>query len=501
MADLYAEEAADDGYEPEFVDRPVSHTGHVFTMDEGNTWDLSKAPSSLEEAGDGVLETVTEKGDTESFPRHNVPFVDRMWVHVRAGRGGDPKPKTKRTYGFKGPGYGGHGGHVFIRCTDQIDSLLSIKQEVHAKNGGNGGQVNPNGRGIHGDDCTIYVPPGTIIRERVKTGHKSDANRSVHRSRFLYQFLADKEMIRICRGGKGGVGYSSFKKHDGRMGAPGESKKLELELRLVTDVALLGKPNSGKSSIASSVCRMMTRIGPEEYSTTRPHTGVVRFRDGINIKITDLPGVTEGAAEDKLRGQRVLRHMYRAKLLVYVIKMGKGRDVVGTSEDPLKDFEVVYNEVMKHDAAWNEHRKWIVCATMCDMLHKDSLFHLDSLYFRLRARFPEVVVIGTSARFGLGIKRLVDEIRTQLYPDALVPSFRERQIPIQRLIAPSAEEVRQIIEEFYASGRYSLLEAQAQQDDVRVYLPEDEGSRIALGLRGDVEQLSSSAPFVQQIDA
>ncbi|KAF4649684.1 GTP-binding protein 10, partial [Perkinsus olseni] len=154
----------------------------------------------------------------------------------------------------------------------------------------------------------------------------------------------------------------------------------------------------------------------------------------------------------------------------------------GASEDPLKEFEVVYNEVMNHDTAWNEQRKWIVCATMCDMLHKDSLFQLDSLYFRLRARFPEVVVMGTSARFGLGIRRLIDEIRTQLYPDALVPSFRERQIPIHRLIAPSTEEVRQITEEFYASGRYSLLEAQAQQDGIKVYLPEDEGLRAALGM-------------------
>ncbi|KAF4706653.1 GTP-binding protein 10, variant 2, partial [Perkinsus olseni] len=133
LADLYAADAAENGgdYEPEFVDRPVSHTGEVFTLEAGNTWDLSSAPSSLEgAAGDGVLETVTEKADMESFPRHNVPFVDRMWVNVRAGRGGDPKPKTKRTYGFKGPGYGGHGGHVFMRCTDQIDSLLSVKQEV-----------------------------------------------------------------------------------------------------------------------------------------------------------------------------------------------------------------------------------------------------------------------------------------------------------------------------------------------------------------------------------
>ena len=302
---------------------------------------------------------------------------------------------------------------MILRGCSRVESLVDLPSDnmISAEQGMDGSQFS---RGLHGNDRVVDVPLGTIIRERVKTDKRTAEGRTIYAPRFIYQFLKDNDTITLCEGGMGGVGPQTFKKADGRKGASGTKKSIDLELRLVNDCCLLGIPNSGKTSIISSLTSSLTRIGPEPYSTTRPHLGTLQFRDGLEVKLLDLPGVVEGDAHDKERGIRTLRHTYRSKVLMYCI------DLSNTDVDAFTQFELLRNEVKSFDPLNFNSRKELIVATKCDMLHRDTLVNLDSLHFRVRARMDShIPVVGTSARFGLGINRLVHQIRTLLFPNAI----------------------------------------------------------------------------------
>ena len=358
-----------------------------------------------------IIDRLT-RTNTESFPLAERDFVDRRQILFRSGKGGDPAPNTVRGQKRNGPAFGGHGGSIFLRGSATLESLsdLPVDDTLSADRGGDGHQYS---RGLHGRDRIVEVPLGTIVRERVKTDEFTTEGRRIYAPRFMYQFLKDGDMIKLCEGGKGGIAPLTFKKDDGRKGAIGEKKSIDLELRLLSDCALIGAPNSGKTSILSSMTSSLTRIGPEPYSTTRPHLGTLHFRDGLGIKIVDLPGIVEGDSSDKFRGLRILRHMWRSRLLLYCI------DVSNSDMDPFEQLELLRNEIRQYDGN-KFSRKEIIIATKCDMLHKDTLVNLDSLHYRVQARMgSDIPVVGTSARFGLGINHLVHQMRSCLYPTDL----------------------------------------------------------------------------------
>ena len=370
--------------------------------------------------------------DTESFALLHRDFVDRRRILFRSGKGGDPAPNAVRGQKTTGPAFGGHGGSLILRGCSKTESLVDLPttDTISADSGGDGKGTS---RGIHGRDQIVDVPLGTIVRERVKTSLKTDEGRTIYSPKFVYQFLRDGDSFILCHGGKGGVGPLTFKKGDGRKGATGEKKSVDLELRLVNDACLLGIPNSGKSSIISSLTSTMTRIGPEPYSTTRPHLGTLQFRDGLSVKLLDLPGIVEGSSVDKERGIRVLRHTYRSKLLLYCV------DISNEEIDPYLQLELLREEVKKFDPKYFDEKRELVIATKCDMLHKDTLINLDSLYFKVLSRIGDhVPVLGTSARFGLGINRLVHQIRQLLYPTAI--GLARPRLPVQTVQANEIHE-------------------------------------------------------------
>ena len=375
-----------------------------------------------------ILNRLTNS-DNESFPLMERDFEDRRRILFRSGKGGDPAPNAVRGQKTSGPAFGGHGGSIILRGNSKLESLVDLPTDdtISAEPGGDGTRYS---RGLHGQDRVVDVPLGTIIRERVRTDQKTDEGRRIHAPRFVYQFLKDNDSFVLCQGGLGGVGPVTFKKGDGRKGAQGEKKSVDLELRLLNDCCLLGIPNSGKTSIISSLTSSLTRIGPEPYSTTRPHLGTLQFRDGLEVKLLDLPGVVEGDSSDKKRGIRTLRHTYRTKLLIYCI------DISHPEVDPFMQFELLRKEVAGYDPMNFSARKELIVATKCDKLHRDTLINLDSLYFRVKARISEQIpVVGTSARFGLGINRLVSEIRQMLYPN--VVGFPRPRAPVEILEQPS----------------------------------------------------------------
>lgn len=351
--------------------------------------------------------------DMESYPRLQKPFVDRLWLDVKAGNGGNPAPNVNRSPTLKGSGYGGHGGAVYLKATHLIESYLDIPQTVKALPGGDGAGTH---RGKNSKDFCLQVPVGTIVRQRVYSGERTSEGRRIYLPQFRYQFLRSGDTWVAAKGGIGGVGPQSFKKRDSRRGTAGERAKLELELRLLNDCALVGMPNAGKTSLLAAMSRSHTRIGPEEFSTTRPHVGVIRYRDRLEIRVCDLPGVKRGAHADKDMGRRILRHTYRARALAIVIDVARGDR---PESDTLEEVEMLREEACRYDPL-NREKPWMVVGTKCDALHRDALFHLDSLHFRLRARHGhEVPVVGTSARFGLGLTRLVQSIRRLIFPESL----------------------------------------------------------------------------------
>ena len=359
--------------------------------------------------------------NTESFPLTQRDFVDRRRITFRSGRGGEPAPNSVRGQKTSGPAFGGHGGSVILRGSSKVESLSDLPEDdtISADPGGNGSRYS---RGLHARDKVIDVPLGTVVRERVRTDKKTSEGRAILAPRFVYQFLKDKDELTLCDGGKGGVAPLTFKKGDGRKGANGESKSIDLELRLVNDCSLIGLPNSGKTSIISSLTSSLTRIGPEPYSTTRPHLGTIQYKNGLAVKIVDLPGIHQGDAHDKQRGIRILRHTWRSKLLIYCLDMD--------SDDPYDDLELLRTEVRQFGTMSKNDRKELIVATKCDLLQSDSLLKLDSLFFRVQSRISrDIPVVGTSARFGLGIHRLVMEIQRQLYPDAV--GFARPRVPAE----------------------------------------------------------------------
>lgn len=267
----------------------------------------------------------------------------------------------------------------------------------------------------------------------------------------------------VARGGRGGISPSSRQRKDGRAPERNERVNIELELRLVNDAAFIGLPNAGKSSLIASITRQHTRIGPEPHSTSRPHVGVVRYRDGLDLRILDTPPLLKHAHLDKKKGRRVLRHLYRSKLLVYVIDVTEAAQV-----DSMEALETLMEEVKSFDDI-NKTKPELVVATKCDMLHRHSLLNLDSLYFRVRAIYPDIQVVGTSARFGLGMDRVVELLRELLTPSNLVDA---RRVPAQYLhdvLLPTPADVRE------ASSRFRQLPTDRLPT---VWLPHNEAAEL-----------------------
>ncbi|CDR97073.1 GTP1/OBG family protein, putative [Babesia bigemina] len=341
----------------------------------------------------------------ETFPRYQTPFVDYLRVKCRGGHGGSPLPNVNRSQKLAGPGYGGHGGDVILKPTHLVESLLHIEETIKANNGGD---AEGTSRGKHAKHTTVNVPLGVIVRKRIKT-------MAGYRSVFWHQFQEERHSIVVARGGKGGLGPSTFKKHDNRLPEVGETTHIELELRLINDVALIGRPNAGKTSLVSALTSYMTRIGPEEGSTTRPHVAVLRFVDGLDVRLMDLPPFS---AENEQIYARILRHIYRTKVVAYVINAA---DDQGDPVDTLQQLRAI----VKASNMYQQDKTELVVMTKCDMFHKEALYNLDKVYYKLRNETPHVRVVGTSATHRLGLQRLVNTLRELVHPKQVLYTPRE----------------------------------------------------------------------------
>lgn len=320
-------------------------------------------------------------------------FIDEAKISVRSGRGGDGISSFHREkYRPKGGpdgGDGGRGGDVILRATGGLNTLLQFKKQVHfrAEDGEAGGPNRQTGRS--GEDLIIPVPVGTVVKDP-ETGE------------VLADLAASGMEFRAARGGEGGRGNAHFASSTYQAprlcerGAPGEERWLKLELKLLADVGIIGLPNVGKSTLISAVSAARPKIASYPFTTLEPHLGVVQVGDFEAFTLVEVPGLIAGAHEGRGLGDRFLRHVERARLLLHLV------DLSGSEgHDPLEDWEQINRELHAFSPALAA-RPQVVAGNKIDLLEEAEV---KALVERFAAR--EVELIPVSAATGEGVRELM----------------------------------------------------------------------------------------------
>lgn len=318
-----------------------------------------------------------------------MKFVDVATIHVKAGDGGVGCVSFRREKfvpkGGPNGGDGGRGGSIIVRANKQLNTLLDYhyKRSYKARRGEHGLGANKTGRS--GNDIVLQVPTGTIVRN-------SETNEE------MGDLVRDAEEFIVAKGGRGGRGNAAFatptnqapRKYE--LGIPGEEFSIELELKLLADVGLVGFPNAGKSTLISAISAARPKIADYPFTTLVPNLGIVRVDEGKSFVVADLPGLIEGAHTGKGLGIQFLRHIARTKVLVFLIE--------AISENPQADYTVLVNELRSYDRTLMEKPK-IVALTKIDIIDDDRLKKLRKLKFR------STPTLSVSAVSGAGVNHLV----------------------------------------------------------------------------------------------
>jgi len=267
-------------------------------------------------------------------------FVDRVVIQVSAGTGGSGAEAFRRETGVPrgGPsgGDGGRGGDVVLEADGQLTTLLdySYRRQYGAERGRHGEGSNKTGRS--GADLVLKVPPGTVVRD-VETGD------------VLGELLEPEARLVVARGGRGGRGNARFATPTHQAprhwepGAEGESRELELELKLIADVGFVGEPNAGKSTLLASISSAHPRIADYPFTTLTPNLGVVGLSDFRSLSVADIPGIIEGAHEGKGLGHQFLRHVERTRVLAHLVPVD--------SPDAQAEYDLIREELGRYSTA------------------------------------------------------------------------------------------------------------------------------------------------------
>jgi GTP-binding protein len=325
-------------------------------------------------------------------------FVDRVQIEVTAGNGGRGICSFRREkYVPKGGpdgGNGGHGGSVILEARAGVDSLaaLSQRRQWRAEHGGAGGPANCQGRDAA--DLTLLVPPGTIVIDET-TGI------------VLKDLAAAGATIVAARGGVGGRGNMHFKSSTNRAprqttpGEPGEVRRLLLELKVIADVGLVGKPNAGKSTLLSRLSRARPEIADYAFTTKAPILGIVAVSRDRSFVLADLPGLIEGAHAGVGLGHEFLRHVERAGILVHVVE-----PFPADGTEPLANYRAIREELVRHDPALGDRPEIVVVS-------KSELPGAEAARAALAAAIGRPV-IGISAVTGAGLDALLRAVVAEL---------------------------------------------------------------------------------------
>ena len=353
-----------------------------------------------------------------------MKFFDEAKIDISAGHGGAGSVSFRREkfIPFGGPngGDGGRGGSVWAVADLNINTLIDYRytRRFDAKNGEPG--RGSDQFGAAGDDIEMRMPVGTIITD-AETGD------------VLVELLEHGQRSSLARGGDGGFGNLHFKTSTNRSprqktpGWPGEERKLQLELRVLADVGLLGMPNAGKSTFIAAVSNARPKIADYPFTTLHPNLGVVRVGPERSFVIADIPGLIEGASEGAGLGHQFLRHLQRTRLLLHIVDAAPFDDSI----DPVAQAKAIVAELKKYDPKLHAKPRWLVFNKL-DMVPVDEREARVADYVRrLRWKGP---VFSISALAREGLQPLLEKIQNHV-----AAQYKVEPPPDQRFETPASE--------------------------------------------------------------
>jgi len=324
-------------------------------------------------------------------------FVDRVKIECIAGKGGNGVVAwRKEKYIPKGGpagGNGGRGGSIHLQADHNVYSLdwFTYKRIIRAQDGGAGGSACRQGK--NGEDLILKVPCGTLLKDP-------------ETQQVIHDFTQDGDSFKLCQGGKGGKGNHFFRSptnqapNIAKPGTEGETIVIELELKLIADIGIIGFPNAGKSRLLKELAAARVKIAPYPFTTLQPNLGYLYLDDGSKILLADIPGIIKGAHDNRGLGFEFLRHIERTKALLYVIDAA-----AVDGRDPEEDFTILRQELEAYEPALLQ-RPCLVVLNKCDLEEAEP--HIKALRKALGKKHQLFVI---SAEQGIGIAELKEALR------------------------------------------------------------------------------------------
>jgi GTP-binding protein len=371
-----------------------------------------------------------------------MKFIDEARIEVIAGKGGNGAVSFRREkYVPKGGpdgGDGGRGGSIWAEADRNLNTLVEFRytRVFRAENGENGRGSDCYGKG--GEDLTLRVPVGTVIRDEDSGEVIADLTR--HGQRAL-----------LARGGKGGLGNLHFKSSTNRAprqstpGEPGEERRLQLELKVLADVGLLGMPNAGKSTFIRAVSAARPKVADYPFTTLHPNLGVVRVDTDRSFVLADIPGLIEGAAEGAGLGHQFLRHLARTRLLLHLVDLAPP----DPDADPVAQARAIVEELRRYDEALYHKPRWLVLNKIDLIPQAERQQRIDAF---VRAFDWHGPVYAIAAISGEGCQALVYAImdyleglsapRAGLHPARPAEGVQENEVSVQANIGAADVKAR-----------------------------------------------------------
>ena len=366
-------------------------------------------------------------------------LFDRAKIFVEGGRGGNGVVSFRREAhvprGGPDGGDGGRGGEVVLVCDAQRRDLSSLGRSRHFRAGRGEHGKGKRQHGERGGDLEVPVPPGTVVRSL-------DGSET--------ELLEDGQRVVVARGGSGGHGNKRFATSTrqaprfAEQGLEGEAGEIELRLKLLADVGLVGLPNAGKSSLLARLTRADPKVADYPFTTVEPNLGTFEL-DDRQLVIADIPGLIEGAAEGAGLGHEFLAHLERCRLLVHLVEVAPAED------DPESNHRAVRSELAGYGAGLDELPE-IIALSKIDLILGQEAERLVSEWRELHGS-EAVAVLGISAATGAGLDGLVSAIFAAL-PEEAAPSRPGEFEAEHRVYRPGADEGFDVIRE--GDGRFRV---------------------------------------------
>ena len=351
-------------------------------------------------------------------------FADSAKIYIRSGKGGDGHVSFRRELfvaaGGPDGGDGGRGGDVIFEVDDGLNTLTDFRhvRKYVAGDGEQGGKRRCHG--ADGEDLIVKVPEGTVIKD-------------FESGKVIADMSGENRREVILKGGKGGLGNMHFATStrqvpkDAQPGQPAQELWVQLELKVIADVGLVGFPNVGKSTLLSRVSNARPKIANYHFTTLNPHLGVVDLQDGQGFVMADIPGLIEGASQGIGLGHDFLRHIERTKVLVHVVDAAsvEGRD-------PVEDIRTINAELKAYNPSLLE-RPQVIAANKVDSIYNTGEEDWEDPVERLKREFePEgIQVFAISAVTGQGVKELLYHVNDLLKTVDRKPVIFEKEFEYQ----------------------------------------------------------------------